>query len=374
MYQVNASVKGSLPFQPWAPVVLSLDGQHLRVDYGDTTTKSYDVVGCSATTTDATPFVVRVQFRNGKKLVLNMGSHALQAQLIQLLTTTSALDDTASVYDQLVGVATAITDRAALAKKSNLLPCGISVTDVQAHLRGLKDVHDHVSGLQSPLALYEWLLDTEAAYVARHRDLHGEAHPEVYAHCVYQQDPLNYALGTTSSVRLPDFKTFIGVCAFCKAEYDRGLLEIVYHGNGSWPCPRCQQQIRPDVFFKNKFGTTAFDVPMRNVLASCPQPSCHTRLPLPAIQRLHLSSGAATCTVCNLAVSYETYQIATLIREHPSIRHQSVRNADGSHTALLPTQREIPGSGLWSAYLEKTKALAQAKCDKSSSPRLEKFE
>ncbi|KDO31559.1 hypothetical protein SPRG_03488 [Saprolegnia parasitica CBS 223.65] len=362
-YQVNACVKGPLPFQPWVPVVLSLDGQRLSVDHRDTTTKAFDTVGCSATATDA-PFVVRVQFRNGKKLVLDVGSHGLQAQLIQQLMTPSAHNNAGSVYDQLVRVATAINDRAPLAKKSDLPPSGISVADVQAHLCGLKIVYDHVAGLPSPLALYDWLLDTEAAYVYCHRDLHGAAHPEVYAHCVYQQDPLSYALGTTSSEERPDATTYVGVCAYCRTEFDAGTLQWLHTERGAMLCTACDHAQRLDAYFKNQFGSTAYDMPLRLILAACPNRRCTGRFSLADMRRMHELEESVACPGCRNLVTYETYQIATFLREHPTITCSQVGLPKRTYTTRIPpvrahegvgnrilTEPKLPVDGRWSTYL-----------------------
>ncbi|KDO17664.1 hypothetical protein SPRG_16946, partial [Saprolegnia parasitica CBS 223.65] len=376
MFEVSALTPGPLLFQSWTPVIVSIDGQRLRVDYG-ASHKSFDTTGCAAHAIDP-PFLVEIAFSNKKKLLLDMGSRSLRTQLIERLTataTSTASTDTAdSVHDQLLSVAAAITDRAAVAKKSDLRPCNVSVADVHAHLCGLKDVYDHVAGLPSPLALYDWLLDTEAAYVDRHRDLHGSARPDVYAHTVYQQDPLSYALGTTSSARRPDVNSYIGVCSYCKTEYDRALLPVIYVTDGAWPCPTCHETITADVYFKNRFDTMAFDEPLRRVLAPCPTRRCPGRFTRPEMQRLHLFDKPAICAACKRSALYETYQIATLVREHPSIRYQSVRNADGTYISLMPTQREMPVDGLWSTYLHELHASLHARRHGHAKPRLQMFE
>ncbi|EQC37085.1 hypothetical protein SDRG_05312 [Saprolegnia diclina VS20] len=87
MFEVSALVPGPLPFQSWTPVVVSLDGQPLRVDYG-ASHKPFDTTGCAASAIDP-PFLVEIVFSNKKKLLLDMGSRSLQTQLIRLLTATT---------------------------------------------------------------------------------------------------------------------------------------------------------------------------------------------------------------------------------------------------------------------------------------------
>ncbi|OQR90073.1 hypothetical protein ACHHYP_05842 [Achlya hypogyna] len=373
-YVVNARVLG---FLNSSPATVALQAQTLCVTNTSGRDATYDVRGCSIAT--SAPTTVTIRFASKKKLALELPSPRLQAKFATLIAAAATSADyvvpTESVWERLLGVAKDINARA---PHKRIVPCGVSVEAVQAHLFGLVAVHDQVAKLESPLALYEWLLNIEADYVATHRSLHtGGPQNNSYPHVVYQQDPLSYALGTTSGEGTPDQSKFVTVCPYCRREYDRALLHTIYSApingsQGKWPCPDCGESIVRDAYYKNQFGTTAFDQPIRTILAKCPLRRCSRPFSLEERWRLHILGETLRCSGCQNSVSYETFQIAVLIQAHPTMKYESHRNADGSRVGHWPTPRELPQDGRWSTYLNDVRAAVKAL--RTAKPPLDGFE
>ncbi|EQC37083.1 hypothetical protein SDRG_05310, partial [Saprolegnia diclina VS20] len=167
---------------------------------------------------------------------------------------------------------------------------------------------------------------------------------------------------TTSSARRPDVNSYVGVCSYCKGEYSAVTRRLLYAGNESLQrCSLCGEVLRADIYFKNAFETIAFDVPLRNILASCPQRLCRRQFSLLEMLHLHLRYEAVICSTCGTSVAYETHQLATFIREHPGIDFETARPSYGSFTSRMRTEREIPIDGLWSTYLEHSKVAFAAR-------------
>ncbi|OQR99856.1 hypothetical protein ACHHYP_04240 [Achlya hypogyna] len=365
-YVVNANIRGFLGAS--SPATITLRRQELQVTNGHGSCKAYDLRHC--TVAESAPSTMCICFANKKKLVLELPSPRIRMKFVALVTTAATFIDYVipeeSVWDRLISVASDITTHAPVKR---VKPCGLSVGDVQAHIDNLTNVYNHLSTLGSPLALYAWLLELEAEYVVKHRShaLNGS-----YAHAVYKQSTLAYALGTTSAEQKPDPATFVTVCPHCKREYDRALIYQIYRNRGKWPCGTCGETIRKDIYYKNQFGTSAFDVPLREVLAKCPLRRCSSSFSLDERRRMHLLGETITCSGCQKGISYESFQIAALIQVHPTIEHKSYRNADGTRVGRWQTPRELPRDGRWSTYITDTEAAIKAM--QSAEPPLDTFE
>ncbi|KDO28646.1 hypothetical protein SPRG_06500 [Saprolegnia parasitica CBS 223.65] len=256
---------------------------------------------------------------------------------------------------------------AVLSSPSSCEPCGVTVDDIQDHLRGMKTIYDAIGCIESPEALYEYLLELEAVYVGQHRQLHAAGGPrtESFPHTVYQLHPLLYLLGTNPFVPkgedIERIRSIIGVCVVCKRELPSYLTTIMYLQHQQVQCTHCMNDLEPWSNYKTRYeGSTAFDEPLRDILSKCPHRSCRRQLTKAERFKLHLVDEPIACGGCNKTLRYETFQIATFIHEYPMMTYKSEMREGTKVEKRLHMPKEIPSDGRWDSYTnELRRTMAQ---------------
>ncbi|OQR82546.1 hypothetical protein ACHHYP_15872 [Achlya hypogyna] len=241
----------------------------------------------------------------------------------------------------------------------------VSVADLQAHVRGMKRMYDLQRALTTPTELYAALLELEAKYVAEHFSLQAVSAPDNFCHTVYQLHPLAFACGTNPTrPGRAVLKTMVGVCPFCKTEVLDCQKEYMYLNGQEVRCEGCSELFDPQTYFKSAHGTTAFNTPLRSVLAACPRKTCKHPVAFDDQLKLHVLGQTVSCAKCKDAIAYETFQIALFVQEHPSF--ELATNKKNKAVTLRVLTPPVPADGTWASFTtamqERIAAVADSAC------------
>ncbi|EQC25737.1 hypothetical protein SDRG_16398 [Saprolegnia diclina VS20] len=126
-------------------------------------------------------------------------------------------------------------------------------------------------------------------------------------------------------------------------------------------CAHCRNDLEPWSNYKTRYeGSTAFDIPLRDVLSQCPHRSCRRSLTKDEMFKLHLLDEPIACGGCNKTLRYETFEIATFIHEYPTMTYRSEVCEGGKVEKRLHMPKEIPSDGRWESYTnELRRTIAQ---------------
>ncbi|EQC26201.1 hypothetical protein SDRG_15938 [Saprolegnia diclina VS20] len=316
---------------------------------------AYDLGDCTradiVAPTPIAPTLLDLGFATGRQLLLDCHSVNAQMDLLEALrpfvSERNAPDG--PVWRQLLAATT--TNAAALPPVTHLP----SVADVQAHVRGMKRMYDLLQAIPSAPALYETLLDLEAAYVAEHVSLRTAPAPDNFCHTVYQLHPLAFALGTNAPrPTKKSLKMIAGVCPYCHAELPRCTKDSMYLQQCDIRCASCHELFGPETYYKTAHGTTAFNVPLRKTLSACPHKTCRHPIAADAQFRLHILGDVISCAKCKSDLAYETFQIAVFIQEHPTF--ELLTNKKRAHVTLRIAAPGIPTDGTWATFISEVQA------------------
>ncbi|KDO21014.1 hypothetical protein SPRG_13942 [Saprolegnia parasitica CBS 223.65] len=321
---------------------------------------AYDLGDCTradvVAPTPIAPTLLDLGFATGRRLLLDCYSTNAQMDLLEALRPLvgDRAPPSGPVWRQLLS-ATKI-NAAALPPVTHLP----SIADVQAHVRGMKRMYDVLQAIPSAPALYETLLDLEAAYVADHASL--KTAPDNFCHTVYQLHPLAFALGTNAPrPSKSSLKTIAGVCPYCHAELPRCTKDSMYLQQCDIRCACCHEPFGPETYYKTAHGTTAFNVPLRQTLSACPHKTCRHPIAADAQFRLHILGDRIACVKCKNELAYETFQIAVFIQEHPTF--ELLTNKKRAHVTLRIQAPGIPTDGTWATFITEVQARIAAVAD-----------
>ncbi|KDO26314.1 hypothetical protein SPRG_08387 [Saprolegnia parasitica CBS 223.65] len=335
-----------------APRHLVLRGQTLALYDGAALRETHDMAQCHVMAALPTrPFLLELRFASKKTLRILVANAILHARLKTILEAAATSDRYAlppfSDADRLLCVAATVTERA----KHHCVPSsGLTPAHIEAYIGRLKRIYDRdIAGVASPEALYAKLLDLEATYVATYRD-DTPCVIDSFPHLAYQLDALNFALGHNPSCAASSADV-IGVCVFCKRELEPWKARIMYQRNQTAQCGHCNEYVDVQTYYKRRFDTTAFDMPLQDVLAQCPHRHCKHPLDRRRLYALHVRNDAVVCPSCNHTLRYETFQIALFQREHPYLEWISDFTSQKEVTSRLAVPRDLPIDGCWETYL-----------------------
>ncbi|OQR86231.1 hypothetical protein ACHHYP_10807 [Achlya hypogyna] len=349
-YSVEVSVQTGL-LRRWAPRTLALHGQRLSLLDGAQLVDACDLPQAAATLLPSTPqgaAHIALTFPSRNCFIIEVANPSHETELLAaILGTRTTTEPKSSAWERLLNTATSVKQRAANLR--NTVPsCGVAFTAVCGHLELLQQTFASVAAL-TPLARYKYLLDLEATYALEYRRLQSSP-PISYAHLVLQMDPPSVALGITVPPE-PNIAAVYCVCAFCKTELTSYNVHKLFWDQTRAHCLHCFEYNVVDLYYKNRFETTAFDQPLRDIIGQCPHRRCRHRWTLEEMHDIHLLGKSIECRGCGNWVKYETYLIAIFIQENPFIAFDTVQTVTGSYTGYLRSPREIPSDGRWSSYV-----------------------
>ncbi|OQR86238.1 hypothetical protein ACHHYP_10808 [Achlya hypogyna] len=341
----------------WTPRRLVLKGQTLSLyDGASETSRSCHLAGCRVASRECQLKITTAQ--SSKPLIIRVANKVMLSKLEDevVAASTSPVEptDEHSMWDRLMSVADAMTAKLC----DRVVRSNVAVEHVQAHVHALQTMNYRAASTASALDLYALLLDMEADYVARHR---GPSVNTSYAHIVYQLDVLNYCLGTSPHTASLEHSP-VPVCPMCKRELEHWQGYVIYQRNQRVQCNHCNEYISLNSYYKNQYGTTAFDTPLRDILSRCPHRHCCRRLELDVMHRLHLRNEPVVCSGCNNTIRYETFEIALFLREYPSMEWVSdYTTKSESVVSRLRLPKALPADGCWASFLKTINAIIDAR-------------
>ncbi|OQR88331.1 hypothetical protein THRCLA_10381 [Thraustotheca clavata] len=343
-FSTSVQVQSRL-LKQWEPRMLLIDGQKVSILDKGVVKTSFDFT--SGTISALTPnYQLEIKPTKGKKIIISVSNQLVHTQLLAILT--AAASSATLMHNKLLGVAEMVCSTA-----TTVPSCGVTASEVLEHLKAKKNLYDRLKTFETPCDVYSFLLDLEATYVSNYRDFikSNATQPHCLAHTVYQLHPLLYSLGTNPSKppreMLPEM---VAVCVNCKRELPNHQKWRIFLQQYDGHCDHCGEYQTATSYYKTRHETTAFDIPLRQVLGQCPHRGCTYRFGLNEMYRIHILDEAVECPRCNNSILYETFQIAMFIHQYPTIDYKTQMRENGAVECRFQSPTTIPKDGLWSTY------------------------